>query len=422
MSLFSLEQFQNKRVCVAVSGGVDSVCLLHNFAAGALRFGITLSAVTCEHGIRGEQSLSDLEFVKNLCAEWGVPLFIYQKDIPAFAAERKIGLEEAGRLFRRECFYKILDEGKADILATAHHKDDYAETVLFRLARGTSLAGMRVFTEKFARPLLNVSRMQIEAYAREHSLPHVTDESNADSAYTRNAIRNEILPLLEKHVAGARDNFVSFARLAAADDEYLQSLALSAVQNAGGDRVPVDLPDPVFYRAVVILLKRLGIARDYTGALLEEISSLRALQSGKKICLPQGATAVREHGDIVFCRTEEINEEKPFSLGMHMFGEYELTFSEIGTDGALRCDADLIPPQSVIRTRREGDVFTPFAGHKKTLKKYLTDKKIPARIGRTLPLLANGNEILAVCGVEIADGIKITDKTKRRMFLTCRKK
>lgn len=419
MAFFSLDKFKNKRVCVALSGGIDSVCLLHYFLTGASDFGIALSAVTCEHGIRGEKSLTDLAFVKDLCSAWGVPLTVFQRDIPAFAAERKMGLEEAGRAFRRECFLKILDEGKADILTTAHHRDDYAETVLFRLARGTSLAGMKVFTDKFARPLSGVCRTEIEAYAQKHDLPYTEDESNADTAYTRNAIRYEILPLLEKYIAGARGNLVSFARLAAEDDDYLQSLAQAALENAGENCVPVSLPDPVFYRAAVIALKGIGVVRDYTGDLLREISSLRTLQSGKRICLPSGAVAVREYDKIVFYYPAENGAEIPFATGEYPFGKDTIVVSETKREG-LRCDFDKIPQECVIRTRREGDFFTPYAGKRKTLKKFLTDKKIPSRVGGTLPLLADGSEILAVFGVEISDKIKITEKTTRCVYLARR--
>lgn len=420
MSLFSLEPFRNRRVCVALSGGADSVCLLHHFFRGAAQYAITLSALTCEHGIRGEQSLGDLKFVEELCARWNIPLTVFRRDVPSFAALNKIGLEEAGRIFRRECFETVLREGKADLIATAHHDDDYAETVLFRLARGTSLAGMKVFTEKYARPLQGVGRAEINAYLAEYGLNYVEDASNTDTAYTRNALRHEVLPLLERCVPGAKRNLVSFARLAAKDDEYLQSLAAAALPAEGRPRIAVDLPDPIFYRAVVLALKRLGAERDYTQALLDEIAALRDLQSGRKICLPQGIEAVREHGEIVFCRPQEEPSELAFTRGTVRFGDYMVTAGEGICEEGLRFDWDAVPQGSVIRTRREGDEFTPYGGKRKTLKKYLTDRKIPARIGHGLPLLAHGNEILAVMGVEISDTIKITAKTVRQGYLVCR--
>ena len=422
MSLFDLEPFREKRVCVALSGGIDSVCLLHYFHKNAAAYKITLTALTCEHGIRGEQSLSDLHFVEDLCKSLHVPLAVFRRDVPAYAAERKIGLEEAGRIFRRECFHKVLQDGLCDILATAHHEDDYLETVLFRLCRGTSLSGLKVFSDEFARPLRNVSRNQIEAYAARYNLSYVNDQTNDDTAYTRNALRHEVLPLLETTVPGARDNLVAFARRAAADDEYLQSLARDALTKTptGETAVSVTLPDPVFFRAVVAALKELGVERDYTAALLDEISSLKNLQSGKKICLPQNAVAVRDQDTIVFYRPTENEEEIPFSFGTVVYNGYLLTVSEGAADGGLRFDMDKLPENCTVRTRREGDVFTPYAGGKKTLKKFFSDKKIASRIGRRLPLITVGNEVLAVCGVEISDKIKITEGTKRRGSIVCR--
>lgn len=419
MSLFSLEEYRNRRVCVAFSGGADSVCLLHHFYSGAAQYAITLTALTCEHGIRGEQSLADLRFAEELCARWKIPLAVFRRDIPAYAARHKIGLEEAGRIFRHECFETVLREGNADLIATAHHRDDYAETVLFRLARGTSLAGMKVFSEKYARPLLHAGRAEIESYLAEHGLDFVEDASNADTSYTRNALRHEVLPLLERCVPGAKRNLTAFARLAAQDDEYLQRLAAAALPAEGLPQIAVDLPDPIFYRAAVQALKRLGAERDYTQALLDEIAALRNLQSGRRICLPQGIEAIREHGMIVFCRPRRGNQECAFACGTFCFGDYTVTVGEGTNEEGLRFDPDAVPPDSVVRTRREGDVFTPFGGRSKTLKKYLTDQKIPARIGHGLPLLAHGNEILAVIGVEISDLIKITAKTVRQGYLVC---
>ena len=133
--MMNLSVLSNKKLCVAVSGGVDSVSLLHYLKAQEKNFGYILSAVHCEHGIRGEESLADAEFTKQLCQEWDVPLFMYREDCPARAKRDKESLETAARNFRLEVFSSILNAGKADFIATAHHKNDDAETVLFRLVR-----------------------------------------------------------------------------------------------------------------------------------------------------------------------------------------------------------------------------------------------------------------------------------------------
>ena len=419
MELFDLQPYAGKRVCVALSGGRDSVALLHYFRQNAARFSVGLSALTCEHGLRKEASLEDLAFVECLCREWNVPLRVFRADVARLAKERKEGVEEAGRNWRYACFGQVLSDGEADLVATAHHRDDYAETVLFRLARGTSLAGLNVFPERegIARPLLSVTRAQIDAYIRENHIPFVEDASNADQSITRNRLRHTVLPALEGAVPGAAEHLVEFARRAAADEEYLCTLARASVTAAGKEaRVAADLPEPLFFRACLYAMKFCGLTRDYTSANFAEIAGLRKLQSGRRAMLPQGLLAVREGREIVFCRERPCDPgETAFRPGT--FEEFPLIVEDRAREDALCADLDAFPPGCVVRTRREGDVFTPFGGGKKALKKFLTDRKIAARIGKTLPLVAKGSEVFAVCGVEIADSVKVTSGTRHLIYL-----
>ena len=252
-----LTQLHGRRVCVALSGGRDSVCLLHVLRACAGKEGITLSALTCEHGIRGEESLADLAFTERLCRDWGVPLRVFRADVPALARVRKQGLEEAGRNFRYACFEQILAEGAADVVATAHHLDDAAETVLFRLARGTSLAGLNVFPARqgIARPFLGVTRAEIDRYMERFRLPFAEDKSNSDERFSRNLLRSRVMPALADIVPNAAEHIAAFAVRASEDDAYLRSLACAALTERGGAVcVPVGLPAPVFSRACLAAL------------------------------------------------------------------------------------------------------------------------------------------------------------------------
>ncbi len=409
-----LENYRGKRVCVALSGGADSVCLLQIFFENADQYEIALSALTCEHGIRGEASLSDVAFVKTLCTERNVPLHIFSADIPARARASKKGLEEEGRAFRYQCFREILDRKKADVVATAHHRDDLAETVLFRLARGTSLSGIAAVKESggIVRPLLGVSRQEILSYLNERGISFVTDETNGDERYSRNAIRKRVLPALEEIVKGAGKHIADFARRAGEDDEYLKSLAVSATRREGKNIfIPSDLPRPLFFRAAVAAIGELG-GVDYGESFLREIEKLKELQSGRKVCF-HGIEGVKEGDEIVFYRPEkDVAAEIPFSTGTFAFGAYRLRAEIGGCGGTLYADYDNFPADCVIRTRREGDLFTPFGGSEKPLKKYLTDRKIPARKNRLLPLVAKGSTVYAVFGVEISDLVKVTEGTE----------
>ena len=406
-------------MAVAVSGGADSICLLQIFYENAERLNITPLAITCEHQIRGENSLRDLNFVKAFCSERSIPLFTFAADIPNRAKASGRGLEEEGRTFRYECFMKILEEGKADLVATAHHKGDVAETVLFRLARGTSLAGIDAIKERggIVRPFLNVTKEEILSYLDERGIAYMTDETNDDERFSRNLIRKKVLPALEEVVRGAGEHIADFARRAGEDNAYLNSLAEGAInREADGIYVPVNLPRPLFLRAAVIAVTALG-GHDYGEKVLLEVEKLLSLQSGRKVRFC-GIEAVKEQGEIVFYRPSELTlQELPFAQGTLEMGPYCVTICEEKKSGALQADFDQFPQGCCIRTRREGDRITPFGGKEKLLKKFLTDKKIPARKGAGLPLVAKGNIVYAVFGVEISDLVKVTADTKRRVHL-----
>ena len=445
MELFSLAPYRGFSLAVAVSGGRDSVALLHYLHKNAEEAHISLSALTCCHGIRPSAE-ADAAFVEELCKAWGVPLTVFRADVPARAKQSGRNLEEEGRMFRRECYQTMLDGG-ADAVLTAHHRDDYAETVLFRLARGTSLQGLDVFPAQkgLLRPLLGVTRARIDEYIQENALPFREDETNADVALSRNRIRHEVLPALERAVPGAKENLVRFAERAVRDDAFLQELALREVRGEGEKRVFADLPEPVFFRACLAAMKALGLTRDYTESNLQELKKLAAAQAGRFTRLPCGITVYREGADLVFLPQEEGAEEAhkarelPFFLGRkEAFGGV----LEVGEDGfgaggqtkttgeppflrgeppelpkacgrVLKVDLAAVPEGAVWRTRREGDTFLPCNGHQKSLKKFLTERKIPARVGRELPVLAKGSEVLCIAGVELSERIKRTPNTVR---------
>ncbi len=435
MTLFDAKRYQGKRVCVALSGGVDSVCLLHAFKEQAKGCGIALSACHIEHGIRGEESMRDMEFCEALCRAWGIPLAVRRVDVPALAKEHGGNVEQVAREVRYEAFRTLLKE--VDLVATAHHADDVAETVLFRLARGTGISGMRAIAEYggIVRPLLSRTRAEIEAYAAEHGLCHVEDGTNGDENYTRNYIRHTVLPAFGKIHGNAARHLVEFAALAAAEDDFLQRQAEEAIVRVAGEEwVPVNLPDVLFARACLACMRQCPREDGYTRANIEEIEKLRALQVGSKVALPvpdgsEGGAAryaFREREHIAFAREEEPFPECPFTAAGDYLSPVPFTVREaaaapadLGGDArTLLVDLDAFPAGCVVRTRREGDFITPYHAPKKSLKKFLTDRKISARLSRKLPLIAKGSEVYAVVGVEISDAVKVTETTKRRAIIS----
>ncbi len=431
MELFSAAMYRGKRVCAALSGGVDSVCLLHAFKAQAADMGITLSAIHIEHGIRGEESLRDMRFCEALCAAWDIPLKVVRENVPELAKREGGNLEQTARNVRYAAFRALLERGEADLVATAHHADDAAETVLFRLARGTGLGGMRAITEYggIVRPLLKRTRAEIEAYALEKNLPHVEDSTNGDETYARNYIRRTVLPAFEGIHAGAKEHLAEFAALAAEEDAFLESLAEREIVRAGDElRIPSGLPDVIFRRACLICLHERGDA-DCTRANVEEIAKLRTARSGKRVRFRDGAV-FREGNALVFSREEApCLLEFPFSpeggdytlpapFLVREAGDKEQIFPD--RTGRLFADPDAFPAGCVVRTRREGDMITPYHAPRKTLKKFLTDRKIASRLRGKLPVIAKGSEVYAVVGVEISDFVKVTERTARRIVIVPR--
>ena len=444
-----MKKFAGKRVCVACSGGADSLCLLHHLFIRAPKDGFCLSAVHVEHGLRGENSKADAAFVADFCKRKKIPLFSFSFDCRALAAKEKIGVEEAARKARYGAFEALLSENKADVIATAHHANDEAETVLFNLLRGSSLTGaggIKEARQGIIRPFLRVTKAEILAYVAENHLAFREDETNFIADATRNKLRLEILPELEKIVPGAAKNLSAFASAARRDDEFLYSLAASYVseENPNG-RVTViaraengeETPDPLFTRACVLAMKRLGITKNYTRAHVNALLNLRRLQTGATAHLPRGVKARRVYGEIEFFSGEQTNAKKfaecEFSYGWHKLGGAEILVTKSEAEASnvsenagvklLRADGAKLK-NAVFRFKKQGDTFRKFGGGEKSLKKYLVDRKIPAGVREKIPLIAKkeSNEILAVIGAEIAESVKITPETSEIAYLVLLKR
>ncbi len=411
-----LAAYRDKKICIALSGGGDSVALLHYFYRNAAKYGICLSAVNCEHGIRGENSLKDTAFVKNLCEKWNIPLYTYAALCLSLAKENKVSVETAARNFRYACFEELLQSSKVDFIATAHHQGDNAETVLFNLCRGASLTGMGGICERkgYIRPLLSTPKSEIEKYLTENGLKYCHDETNDDTTITRNALRLKILPALEQIIPNAAAGITRFSALAREDDALLYELALPLVTFAGGVfKITFSDKKPIFYRAALSALKRMGVEKDYTLVHLNALYALQTANNGERVSLPQDIVGVREYDGVALYRPEsKADEELPFGLGSFDLGG--VSFSVIPREKMLKqghgyINLYKIPSSAVFRTREEGDIFTKFGGGTKKLKDYLIDKKIPRRTRDKLIVLADGKDVLAIVGLEISDKVKVEE-------------
>lgn len=436
-----LTPYKDKRICVAVSGGKDSMALLHYIKAHGAKYGITLSALNCDHGIRGEESARDSAFVGEYCALNAITLHTFKWE------GRKFADEGAARWWRLCCYNKVITQGNADLVATAHHMNDNAETVLFNLARGASLSGLTGITDAPAlgliRPMAGCLREEIDGYIKENNIPFVTDSTNLTDGYTRNKIRHNVLPALEEAVPGAVKNIYRFSRLAAEDEEYFGRKAdeLITVRGGGVYLIKPCAERVIFKRAAHKIVAGLFNKKDYTAAHFGQLFALQEAQNGKKFAF-LGLIAIKEEGGVAICdeyyfKTEA--EGMPFYdnmncdqvntyCGVIAAADYAENLSDVllSLDGetgqdlkVLKFDADKIPATAVIRFKRRGDKFTKFGGGTKSLGDYLTDKKIPQSLRPVLPLVCDNNDVLIVGGVEISDGVAITSETKRTGIFVC---
>lgn len=419
------------------------MALLHFLNAERERFGFSLSAVHCEHGIRGEESLQDMRLVQRTCKQYGVPLTVFAEDCIGRSQREKCSLETAARNFRNECFETLIQAGKADFIATAHHQNDEAETVLFRLARGSALsgaAGMKEESGYILRPFLAWTKAEILQYVEKNDILFREDQTNFEKDATRNKLRLDVLPALENAVKGAGENLARFAKRAEEDDELLYRLSkvLLTVKGDGEDiefTVAFSEEKPLFTRACLAALKGLGVQKDYTSTHLSDAFALQNLSRGAKLVLPRGVEAEKRLEGIVFYRKKEreyvpLAEEMKFSEKGFDGGMYEITVSKtpVEEDGngwrVLKIDKDKLPKDAVFRFRKEGDEIEKFGGGRKSLKKFFNEKKLDVEERAYLPLVASktGKEVYVVCGVEISETVKITEQTQNALYMITRKK
>lgn len=415
-------------VAVALSGGKDSICLLHLLLSKQKELGITVKAINVEHGIRGEKSKQDSLFVYNLCKALNVPLKALSFDCIKYSKQNGLTVEEGARRFRYENFLKLIEDGFCDKVATAHHLSDNVETVLLNLFRGSSPSGLKGIPEcahggKIIRPLINATREEIDCYVSTNSLEYVVDESNASDEYSRNFLRLNVIPEIKKRFPEMEKAICRFINVLSQEDKMLSKMAEQAIVVKGGNvSVVCDVDDAIFTRACVIAMKKSGIAKDYDKAHIDGLLVLKTSQTGKKISLLNGVIGVKEYDKIVFYnRSQTPCEEAAFSVGEFILGDKTLLIETCDRDldfkkkssGELYFDLNKIPEDAIIRSRRDKDTFTKYGGGTKNLGDYMTDKKIPLLARDSIPVIASSGTVLIVCGVEISDLVKIDEKTKR---------
>lgn len=416
------------RVAVACSGGKDSMCLLNFLWTHRDELGITVCAVNVDHGIR-ENSANDSEFVINYCQKNGIKVYSFKVNAKQFAEDKKLTLEQGARECRYRVFKSLINKNLVDKIALAHHLQDQAETILLNIFRGTGIGGASgmdyVRDDIYIRPMLDTSKASISAYIESNDIPYVEDETNDNSEYNRNYIRNQIMPLIRNRWQNADSAIVSFGANCREDDSYIESTISSdaLLVEDGIARVYINYfinPASYTYRLILRALKAINMNTNIEKKHLKMICNM-ALESenGTKISLPNGLTVIKEYNFVTFTNRniKPSNKAYPFTKGKLDISNFGLIETNIVKkfkvgDFTHLIDATKLPKDAIWRFRKDGDVFEKFGGGTNSLSDYLIDKKIPLRLRNLTPVLASGSEIYIIAGVEISDKVKVDKSTK----------
>ena len=413
------------KVLCAVSGGADSICLLHLAWSMAEEGGFQVAAAHYHHGMRGDAADSDAAFVEAFCRERKIPCVTERGDVYGEAQRRGLGVEETGRQLRYEFLRRTAAELRCDRIATAHNADDNLETLLLHLVRGAGLHGLAGIPPRrgdIVRPLLTTSRADIEAYLAQHGLSHVEDCTNTDESYARNRIRRQVVPVLRQLNPRLTESAAETMGYLRSDNDYLNAQAAAACAHArwAEDDLVIEaryiaqLPTAIAPRAARRMLEMMGDGNtDCSAAHLKAIVDLAAGDDPSAVAfLPHGRLVQRVYKDLLF--TTQSDPLPPFApTPLNVDGE---TAPE-GTPWRCRCRAVACPEEEarepgaiylareavtgelVLRPRQIGDeIALPRRGGTKTVKKLFIDEKVPRRERERVPVLADEAGVLAVAG------------------------
>lgn len=396
------------RVLIGVSGGADSIALLEFFVSVKEKYDLDICVAHIEHGIRGEDSVNDAKFVENYCKKLGVNFYLKTIDAPNLAKKAKMGVEEYSRMARYDFFNTI----ECDKIATAHNLTDNIETLLFRLARGTGLKGacsIPAVRGKIIRPFIEVSSGEIRKWCNDNNIPYRVDCTNSDSAYSRNLIRLEILPLFEKLNANYQDNIENFISDVNEDyafiDNYVKSIYPKIVKNNEIDLPKLNELDLSIKKRILIMFF------DENGYSLNRIH----LQSVIDITLKSGKSQIKENvfaisakGKIRLAKFNDLNKKDEFVTKILNIDE----FKDKNID--FYCDCDKIVGNIIIRAKQAGDRIKP-AGRNvsKTLKKLFNESAYPIEKRDKKIVVCDDFGIVGVIGLCADERVKVDCNTAK---------
>lgn len=432
----------NDSILVGVSGGVDSVVLLDILVKLRPVYNLTIFVAHLNHGLRGKAADEDEAFVVNLAEKYNVKVYTKKEDMLAYADANKISSEEAGRVLRYAFFDEIMQRENIQKIAIAHNKNDQAETILMRIMRGTGLdgiVGIKPVNGRIIRPLLFCSRAEIEAFECAEKLNHREDDTNKENIYTRNTIRNQLIPQLENlYNPNLVEGLSRMGQLLADDLEIIENQLEEILQKIAFQRQEkmVSFNRKVFWDLSLGLKRRVlrhaiqSIQGDLVNIEEKHIHNMIQLisqgKTGKEIHLTNGWIAKNNYDFFEISQPSEkyANYEFELEIGKKQsFGTFEIeTFVEdkIKIDFYTKdiflkfFDYDRIKSSLKVRNRRPGDRIVPLGmkGSKK-IKDLFIDEKVASDKRNQIPLIVCGDEIVWVVGYRIGDGFKVSEQTKK---------
>lgn len=435
-------------ILVGVSGGIDSVVLLDLMSVISTRGWCTIHVAHCNHQLRGEASHQDELFVRRLASKYGLHFHHTSADVAGYSREYNLGIETAARIMRYQFFEKAAKASHADAIATAHHSEDNAETLLMNLMRGSGITGLagipprRDLDKKlsYIRPILWLSKKEIEHYAKVRNLEWREDESNTALNFTRNKIRHELLPMLRaEYSPGLTDILNRTTTLMREAQEFIAERIVHIMKqgvreisktsfaiNIGMFQTIKDFAKGELIQASLRYHLRM---QPISMIAIDSILNLAQGPAGGRLDITKDLFVIRDREDLVFARPElaveifmpvmklgnvsahgigynaEIADPRSVNFGEHPLIEY--------------FDADIFPEQCVIRHWRDGDRITPIGmDGSMTVSDFLTNAKINVADKRKVLVLCSGDEVLWVIGYRIHNGYKVTQQTASIMRIS----
>ena len=432
------------RVIAGVSGGADSMCMLLILLSLKQELDLDIIVAHVNHGIRGEEAKRDADFVEAFCADRGLTFELANADIPGIAKETGTTSEEAGRNYRYSFFCELAEKYSAEKIAVAHNSDDNAETVLFNIFRGSGIGGLKGILPKrsisdkdskytLIRPVLALSRAEIEEGLKEAGQDFCTDRTNSEDTYARNRLRNTILPMARDNInANVYGHIESLSRQAASVYDFIEqetdkyASCINPVTDEDGRKTGVSIDIPSIEKLHRVLKQSLirrafemvsGKLKDVEETHIEAIEDLINKQSGKRISLPYDITATRVYNSIILSSGgsfEILDNVSVHGITWEICNREDLT-SDIPKEQYVKWfDYEKTGDDLEVRTSRDGDyLLIGKEGHKKSLSRFMIDNKIPLQERDKIPLLAKGSHVLWVVGYRQDDSCFVTASTKR---------